>query len=36
MLGTYSKAEDDAFSAAFGGWGKKIEQGVRCNWLHIP
>jgi hypothetical protein len=24
LLGTYSKAEDDALSAAFGGWGKKI------------
>jgi hypothetical protein len=23
LLGTYSKAEDDALSAAFGGWGKK-------------
>jgi hypothetical protein len=23
LLGTYSKAEDNALSAAFGGWGKK-------------
>jgi hypothetical protein len=23
LLGTYSKAEDDALSVAFGGWGKK-------------
>jgi hypothetical protein len=29
LLGTYSKAEDDALSATFGGQGEeKIEQGI--------
>jgi hypothetical protein len=28
LLGAYSKAEDNALSAAFGGWGKK-----RLNWV---
>jgi hypothetical protein len=29
LLGTYSKAEDDALSATFGGLGEeKIEQGI--------
>jgi hypothetical protein len=26
LLGTYSKAEDDALSAAFEGWGKRLNR----------
>jgi hypothetical protein len=37
LLGAYSKTEDNALFAAFGGRNKKkIEQGIRCYWLRIP
>ena len=37
LLGAYSKTEDNALSAAFGGRNKKkVEQGIRCYWLRIP
>jgi hypothetical protein len=37
LLGAYSKAEDDALTAAFGGpGGEKTEYGILCDWLHIP
>jgi hypothetical protein len=35
LLGAYTRAEDDALSSTFGGQQEKIEQGFRCNWLHL-